>query len=144
MNIFGMFWMRRKQIFIGRTFDGFKVFFLKDTGIFTRLTLSFFSELTVEINLIDEKQGKNLDLLSIQAKFFIQMFTDCPSNHMTLDEHRVNITYDITYFHIICIRRRFQCKITLFARSDLAYPVTLINITSCSLIKCHTVIYGNL
>jgi hypothetical protein len=37
-------------------------------------------------------------LLGIQAKFFIQMFTDCTSNHMTLDEHRVNITHDITTF----------------------------------------------
>ncbi|SAX94105.1 Uncharacterised protein [Klebsiella pneumoniae] len=106
--------------------------------------MSFFSELTVEINLIDEKQGKNLDLLSIQAKFFIQMFTDCTSDHMTLDKHWVNITYNITYFHIICIRRRFQCKIAFFARADLAYPITLINITSCFDIECHTVIYGNL
>ncbi|SYV43726.1 Uncharacterised protein [Klebsiella pneumoniae] len=83
-------------------------------------------------------------MLGIQSKFFINMFTNCTPNHMTLDEHRVNITHDITNLHIVGIRRRFQCQIAFFARADLAYPVSLINITPRFVIKCRTVIHGNL
>ena len=71
------------------------------------------------------------------------MFTDCTSNHMPLDKHWVNITYDITFFHIVGIRRRIQCQIAFFARADLTYPVSLINITPRFVIKCHTVMHGN-
>ena len=124
------------------------VFLLEDQGVLTlhgdhRVAIGLVP--TVPLDPFDEEERQHLDALRAQPFLFVQMFTDGPADHLTLDREAVHVAPSLVDFQKLLTAGHAQLEVLVaLLDANLADAAIGINSAAGRLRQIVAVLHGDL